>query len=91
MRRQHEVLIQALTQIVGSVDNAEELIPYLERLGREHRGFGVGPEHYPAVGASLVATLRYFSGPAWTPELEKDWVTAYGVVSDVMVKAGEEG
>jgi hemoglobin-like flavoprotein len=91
MARQHKVLLEALAQIVGSVDDADRLVPYLERLGREHRGFGVNPEHFPAVGASLVATLRYFSGPSWTPELEKDWVTAYGVVADVMVKAGAEG
>jgi hemoglobin-like flavoprotein len=51
----------------------------------------VNAGHYPEVGASLIATLRYFSGPSWTPELEKDWVAAYGVVAEVMVKAGAEG
>jgi hemoglobin-like flavoprotein len=91
MERQHKVLLQALAQIVAWVDNAEELIPYLQRLGRQHQGFGVTAEQYPEVGASLVATLRYFSGPSWSPELEKDWAAAYGVVSEVMVNAGGEG
>jgi hemoglobin-like flavoprotein len=91
MARQHKVLLEALAQIVAWVDNAEELVPYLQRLGRQHEGFGVGTEHYPEVGASLVATLRYFSGDSWTPELEKDWVAAYGVVSEVMLNAGGEG
>ena len=91
MAQQQKVLLAALAQIVEWVDNTDELVPYLQRLGRAHQGFGVSAEHYPEVGASLVATLRYFSGSSWGQELEKDWVAAYGVVAEVMVKAGEEG
>jgi len=90
MEQQHKVLLAALAQIVEWVEDTDELVPYLQRLGRTHQGFGVTAEHYPEVGASLVATLRYFSGPSWDQELEADWVAAYGVVSEVMVKAGEE-
>lgn len=56
-----------------------------------HQGFGITAEHYLEVGNSLVATLRYFSGDSWTPELEKEWTAAYDVVSGVMLKAGGEG
>jgi hemoglobin-like flavoprotein len=90
MARQHQVLLEALSQIVAWVDDTEQLVPYLQRLGRDHRGFGVTPEQFPEVGASLIATLRHFSGPAWDQGLEKDWVAAYGVVADVMVTAGAE-
>lgn len=90
MARQHELLLEALVQIVAWVDSTDKLVPYLQDLGRRHHGFGVGAEHFPEVGTSLVATLRHFSGPAWSPDLEKDWVAAYGVVADVMAKAGEE-
>ncbi|GAB2833368.1 hypothetical protein GCM10027176_42060 [Actinoallomurus bryophytorum] len=90
MEQQHKVLLAALAQIVEWVDNTEELIPYLQRLGSDHSGFGVTAEDYPEVGASLIATLRHFSGDAWTPDLEKDWTAAYGVVSEVMVQAGGE-
>ena len=72
------------------VDDPERLVPYLEELGRAHRGFGIGAQHYPEVGTSLVATLKYFSGDDWTAELAKDWVEAYGVVSDVMIKAADQ-
>jgi hemoglobin-like flavoprotein len=91
MARRHTVLIEALTQIVAWVDNPDELVPYLQDLGRRHHGFGVSAEQYPEVGASLIEALRYFSGPSWDAELEKDWVAAYGVVAEVMVKAGDEG
>lgn len=87
MARQQHVLLQALAKIVALVDDPAELIPYVEQLGRTHRGFGVTSEHYPEVGASLVATLRYFTGDDWDNDLEKDWVAAYGLVSDVMLQA----
>ena len=87
MDKQQEKLVAALSQIVSLVDNAPELVPFLQDLGRRHRGFGVRPEHFPEVGASLIATLAYFSGPEWNDDLLKDWSAAYGVVSQVMVEA----
>lgn len=87
MKRQHEVLLGALSHIVSTVDDATELVPYLERLGRDHRGFGVVEEHYPEVGTSLIETLKYFSGEEWNDDLERDWTEAYGVVAKVMSSA----
>lgn len=87
MSRQHKVLLGALSHIVSTVDDAGELVPYLERLGRDHRGFGVLDEHYPEVGTSLVETLKYFSGEEWNADLERDWTEAYGVVAKVMSSA----
>lgn len=90
MAKQHEVLLAALSRIVDSVDDPTALIPFLQDLGRRHRGFGVVAEHYTLVGASLLATLAYFSGPAWTEDLERDWTAAYGLVAEVMMEATAE-
>ncbi|MEO3827310.1 globin domain-containing protein [Actinomadura sp. B10D3] len=90
MARQHEVLLAALSQIVSSVDDTETLVPFLQDLGRRHHGFGVVADHYAPVGASLLATLAYFSGPAWNEELERDWAAAYGLVAKVMAEAAAE-
>ncbi|MCO6011269.1 globin domain-containing protein [Actinoallomurus purpureus] len=90
MARQQQVLLGALAQIVSLVDDPQQLIPYVEELGRSHAGSGVDAQHYPEVGASLVATLKYFSGDDWNAELEKNWVEAYGVVADVMIKAADQ-
>ncbi len=46
--------------------------------------------HYPAVGEALLATLRHFSGDAWTDELQENWATAYGVVAGAMSGAAEK-
>lgn len=90
MARQHQVLLGALDHIVSLVDNPQELVPYVEELGRSHAGFGITPDHYPEVGVSLLSTLEYFSGPSWDASLAEDWAAAYGLVADVMVQAGAD-
>lgn len=89
MTRQRDRLVGALVRIVTNVDNVGELVPYLEDLGRDHRKFGTLTAHYPAVGEALLATLRHFSGAAWTEELQENWATAYGVVAGAMSGAAE--
>ncbi|MBO2455311.1 flavohemoprotein [Actinomadura barringtoniae] len=90
MMGQRDKLLRALGMIVSRVDDLPELVPFLQQLGRDHRKFGTVAEHYPHVGASLVRTLKYFSGADWTPELEADWGAAYGVVAQVMQEAAAE-
>jgi NAD(P)H-flavin reductase/hemoglobin-like flavoprotein len=90
MRGQRDRLFGALGRIVSQVDDLDNLVPFLQQLGTDHRKFGTVAEHYPAVGASLIATLKHFSGPAWTAELEADWSGAYQLVAKVMTEAAEE-
>jgi hypothetical protein len=68
----------------------EALVAYLRPLGFDHRKFDTRPEHYPAVGASLIAALKMFAADAWTQEIEEAWVAAYGFISQVMIAATEE-
>lgn len=89
MTRQRDRLLSALGRIVADADNLDDLVPFLKELGRDHRKFGTMAEHYPAVGEALIATLRYFSGEAWTEKLEADWAAAYGIVSETMIAAAE--
>jgi NAD(P)H-flavin reductase/hemoglobin-like flavoprotein len=90
MMQQRDRLFRALGHIVAKVDDLDVLVPFLQQLGRDHRKFGTLAAHYPAVGASLLATLQHFSGEDWTPELAADWAAAYGVVAQVMVGAADE-
>ncbi|RZS82785.1 NAD(P)H-flavin reductase [Motilibacter rhizosphaerae] len=89
MAQQRDRLFGALGHIVTKVDDSEALVPYLQQLGRDHRKFGTQTAHYPAVGASLLATLAHFAGPDWTPEVEADWTAAYGLVAGVMSGAAD--
>lgn len=90
MASQRDKLVAALGQVVSNVDQLDEVVGVLQQLGRDHRKFSVVPEHYNAVGASLLATLKQFLGAAWTEELAADWAAAYGVIARTMVDAAEE-
>jgi len=87
MEAQRGHLVDALVKIVSNVDSSSDLTAFLEGLGRDHRKFGAVTDHYEAVGSSLLATLEYFSGPSWTPELKSDWAAAYDLIGSVMIAA----
>jgi NAD(P)H-flavin reductase/hemoglobin-like flavoprotein len=88
MAHQRDRLFRALGDVVARVDEFDALVPMLEQLGRDHRKFGALAAHYPAVGASLLATLEHFDDQ-WSPELAKDWTEAYDLISSVMIGAAE--
>jgi hypothetical protein len=87
MDSQRDRLFGALTKIVRGLGQPEEMEPYLARLGQDHRKYGVRAEHYPAVGSALLATLRRFTGPAWTPAAESAWAGAYEHAAQLMTAA----
>ena len=90
MTKQRDRLVGALARIVSNVDQVDELVPYVEDLGRDHRKFGTLSAHYPAVGEALLTTLRHFSGSAWTDSLAADWAAAYGIIAGAMSGAAEK-
>lgn len=66
MAAQRDKLVGALGAVVSNAAQIDEVVPFLQQLGRDHRRFSVVAEHYSAVGASLLATLQHFLGAAWT-------------------------
>ena len=90
MAAQRDKLVGALGAVVSNATQLDEVVPFLQQLGRDHRRFSVVADHYSAVGASLLATLQHFLGAAWTSELAADWAEAYGLVATVMVQAAED-
>lgn len=90
MERQRDRLFAALTHVIAHLED-ETLVPYLRDLGRDHRKFLAGPEHYAAVGSSLLAALAEVSGEAWTRQVEKAWSEAYQVIADAMTAGAAAG
>jgi NAD(P)H-flavin reductase/hemoglobin-like flavoprotein len=84
MQVQRSRLLRALVHVVQMVDRPDDLVPFLQQLGRDHRKFGVLAEHYDAVGAALLEALAALAGPAWTAEVEGAWAGAYGTVAEAM-------
>jgi NAD(P)H-flavin reductase/hemoglobin-like flavoprotein len=87
---QRERLFGALARIAWSMDSPEALQAYLGQLGRDHRKFGVAAEHYGQFGRALIATIRKFTGDAWTAETERAWTTAYDQAAQTMINAAAE-
>ncbi|MEU6231483.1 globin domain-containing protein [Kitasatospora sp. NPDC047058] len=81
---QQDRLWAALGALVTHLEDSGTLAGILTGLGERHAGYGALTDHFPAVGASLLATLAHFAGDAWTPETEASWTAVYGVVADTM-------
>jgi NAD(P)H-flavin reductase/hemoglobin-like flavoprotein len=90
MSGQRDKFVAALGAVVANADNLDDVTPFIEQLGRDHRRFSVVTEHYMAIGATLMATLKRFLGPSWDADLADTWSQAYGLVAKVMVAAAEQ-
>ncbi|MFF2505123.1 globin domain-containing protein [Streptomyces sp. NPDC058067] len=89
MEEQRDRLFAALTTAILRLEDTDALVAQLRTLGFDHRKFGIRPEHYPAVGESLLAALKFFSGSAWTPKTEAAWRAAYVLISKIMIAGAE--
>jgi NAD(P)H-flavin reductase/hemoglobin-like flavoprotein len=93
MEVQRSRLLRALVHVIQMVDQPDELVPFLQQLGRDHRKFGVITQHYDAVGAALLSAIEHFAGDAFTPQVKAAWTEAYGIVAGAMrtAAAAERG
>lgn len=87
MQVQRSRLLRALVHVVQMVDRPDDLAPFLNQLGRDHRKFGVVSSHYEAVGSALIGAVKRFSGEAWTDEVERAWAEAYTIMARAMLDA----
>lgn len=86
IREQQKKLLGSLKLVVENLRRPEVLTPTLEKMGAEHVAYGAQEAHYPAVGATLLKSLRQTAGPAWNDELEQAWAEAYQAVSAIMLQ-----
>ncbi len=90
MEVQRSRFLRALVHVIQNLDRPDELVPFLRQLGRDHRKFGVLEQHYDAMGTALVTALKQYSGASWTPQVEKAWRDAYGLIAKTMQEAADE-
>lgn len=87
MAPQQDKLLKALIRIVTNLDDPATLAADLTALGKDHRSRDVQPAQFELVGQSLLFTLEWFAGEAWTPELRQAWTIAYTQAAEIMVSA----
>jgi hemoglobin-like flavoprotein len=88
--RQRQMLLGALVLLRKSLRNLGAIVPALQAMGARHATYGVRPEHYPIVGAALLASLAEVGGSAWVDEYTQAWADAYQVVQDTMLSGAVE-
>jgi methyl-accepting chemotaxis protein len=90
MKRQKTMLLGALVLLRKSLRNLDAIVPKLRDLGARHVAYGARPEHYPVVGATLIASMAAIAGPDWKPEHERAWGAAFEVVAAVMLEGAAQ-
>ena len=89
---QRRRFFQALSRIAtaqASQENRDNLVPYLQQLGRAHRKFGVRERHYEVFRRALIATLQRFAAPRWNETAKHAWETAFNQAATIMIDAAE--
>lgn len=80
-------LMVSMAALIDGLSTPERIIPSAEALAIRHLDYGTEPEHYDAMGASLIRALGKGLGDAFTPELEEAWRAFYDLLADAMKKA----
>ena len=83
--KQKQKLLASLKLVVDNLRKPDVLTNALESMGARHVEYGTRAEHYPAVGATLLASLAEVAGNAWTDEIARAWSDAYVVISQIML------
>jgi hemoglobin-like flavoprotein len=84
---QSRKLIEMLSVIVGRLDRLEELTEEIRQLAIRHVQYGVKEQHYKAVGAALLWTLRQGLGNDWNEKVNQAWATCFQILSETMINA----
>ncbi len=79
-----------LAMIVHNLDSIENITPMLQKLGRDHRAFGITEGHYDIAASALLWTLERCLGSECTDEVRNSWISLYSLASGIMKKAAKD-
>ena len=82
---QQRALAGAIAAYAANIDNLEVLGGAVELIAQKHTSLMIKPEHYPIVGANLLASIREVLGEGATEEVITAWGEAYGFLADILI------
>nr|WP_174873332.1 NO-inducible flavohemoprotein [Vogesella oryzae] len=82
---QQQALAMAVAAYAEHIDDPSVLAPVLALVANKHASLGIRAEHYPIVGAHLLASIREVLGEAASDELIAAWAAAYGQLADILI------
>jgi nitric oxide dioxygenase len=87
MKDQGSKLMATLGVVVNGLRDLDKIVPVAQQLAIKHVDYGVKPQDYDSVGASLLRTLEKGLGDDFTPEVKEAWTVAYTTLAGVMKDA----
>ncbi len=82
---QQRALAGAICAYAGNIDNLDVLGGAVELIAQKHASLMIKPEHYPVVGANLLASIREVLGAGATDDVINAWAEAYGFLADILI------
>src|SRR5215208_7897730 len=82
---QPKALAAAVIAYARNIDNLGALASRVERIAQKHVGLNILPEHYAAVGESLLGAIQDVLGQAATDEILTAWGEAYWFLAELLI------
>ncbi len=82
---QQRALAGAICAYAANIDNLEVLGGAVELIAQKHASLMIRAEHYPIVGANLLASIREVLGEGATDDVVNAWAEAYGFLADILI------
>jgi len=90
MKVQGRKLMAMLRMVTIKLNDLDNLVPAVQQLAVRHVAYGAQPAHYAVVGQALIDTLDKGLGEDFTPAVREAWLTAYALLSGVMIEAAAQ-
>jgi methyl-accepting chemotaxis protein len=85
-QQQKTKLLGTLVLLRKSLRDLNTIVPKLRELGGRHVAYGAKSDHYPVVGAVLIASMAEVAGNRWRPEYTRAWSDAVEVIAGAMLE-----
>ncbi len=82
---QQRALAAAICAYAKHIENPSVLTGAVELIAQKHASLGIQAQHYPIVGANLLASIKEVLGDAATPTIIDAWATAYNKLADLFI------
>lgn len=91
MAGQRAAFAHAMNWVYGELvaQRAQAPVAFLAQLGRDHRKYGVAPEHYETLRQALYGTLRDELADAWTDAVDEAARQSLNLITGVMSGAAD--
>jgi NAD(P)H-flavin reductase/hemoglobin-like flavoprotein len=87
MEHTRTTTFEMLGKLIASLDDPRQTELLLDRLGRDHRKFGVKEHHYGPFFDALLATVEQVCGRSWINGLDVAWTSVLRYFAEAMKAA----